>query len=66
MVPKCKMKRINALSLLAVCVSPEMVEHVWKNAERFQSWDLQLFMAVPPSKAVIARVKRVLKINKVI
>jgi len=62
MIPKLHMHKVHPLICGAVGTSPNTVERVWRNAIRFNSWNLDLFMINPPSKTTIRRVRRVITI----
>ena len=66
MIPRVRLEKVDSLALLAVGVSIKVVELVWADAYRFQSWSLQAFTveAYPPS--TIKKVKRCLEICSII
>ena len=65
-IPRPSMRRVQKLALLVQPVSLRNIEKVWTQAHKFQTWDVGLYSASAPSRAVVFRVKRVLQLSGVL
>ncbi len=68
-IPRPNMRKVNGLALIVQQVSAAKIELVWtcgRVPHQFQTWDLAEYMVKPPSKAVVARVRRVLELSGVL
>ena len=65
-IPEPKRESICLFACIVLDVSPDVVFNVWQLVEKYNSWDLAVFMEVPPDRRAVSATRRVLKLSGVL
>ncbi len=60
-IRKPNVNRVSAIAVVALSTKIETVMQIWALAYKYKSWNLQDFMANPPSKTNIWKARRIVE-----
>ena len=65
-IPEPNKESICLFACIVLDVSPDVVFNIWQLVEKYNSWDLAVFMEVPPDRRTVSATRRVLRLSGVL
>ena len=62
-IPEPNKESICLFACKVLDVSPDVVFRIWQLAQKYNSWDLAVFMGEPPDRRAVSAARRVLKLS---